>query len=211
VTPGAVSSTNATSNVTENATAPNRTNATPVITPPANGTTLPESVTNATAAQSNLTSNLSLSGANVTALDCSNPDLNLRPLECLQQNASRYFNDTDKYWENLDRMQVAKFNAVGNMLIAGDIIEHSGGAPAPGDFALGYNDADGNFVATIWVDGQGNLHLKGALHEEQFQLNPQPGSYSLITRRSIYIMYADTATGDLYLRGNLVPYRRSFT
>ena len=191
-TPNATeNNTTALSNTSENSTA-NVTNETNETATPPVGTT--ENQTNSTAN---------------TTLDCSNPDPNQRPLACLQENASTYFNDSDKYWENLDRSPVAKFNALGNMLITGEVIEHAAGAPGQGDFALGYNDADGNFVATIWIDAQGNLHLKGTLHEEQLQLNPSAGSYSLITRRSLYIMYADTTTGDLYLRGNLIPGRRS--
>jgi hypothetical protein len=130
------------------------------------------------------------------------------PLECLQADAERYFTDSEKQWENPNREPVAKFNALGNMLITGDVIEYSIGGPSGDEFSLG-TLVDDEPYATIWIDGDGNLHLRGALHEELVTLTPPAGSYTIITKRSVYIAYADISTGDLYLRGNLIPYRRS--
>ena len=176
-----------------------------------------ENITDNTSQNENMTNNTldisnytQISDSTVnTSLDCSNSNPNERPIACLQDNASTYFKDEDKYWEDISRNKVAKFNVLGNMLITGNVIEHSTAKPSSNDFILGYQDADENIIGKIWIDSQGNLQLTGTLHEEQIQLNPPPMTYSLMTRRSIFIAYADTNSGDLYLRGNLIPYRRS--
>ncbi len=141
-------------------------------------------------------------------LDCSNPDPNQQPAACLLLNASQYFPDQEILLQNLDRTPVARFTEIGNLLIGGRVYERSTGAPGPRDFRIGYVDRDGNSVATIWIDSAtGDLHLLGMLHEENANLAPTPGSYSLINKRSVYLAYADQYTGDLYVRGNVIPYR----
>ncbi len=145
-----------------------------------------------------------------TTLDCSNPDPNQQPAACLLLNASEYFPDQEILLQNLDRVPVARFTEIGNLLIGGRVYERSAGAPGPRDFRIGYVDRDGNGVATIWIDSAtGDLHLLGTLHEENANLAPTPGSYSLINKRSVYLAYADQYTGDLYVRGNVIPYRFS--
>ena len=57
----------------------------------------------------------------------------------------------------------------------------------------------------------GDLHLRGALYEAEISLDPPAGSYSIISKRSIYLAYVTIENGDLHLRGNVIPYRRSLT
>jgi len=142
-------------------------------------------------------------------LRCDHPNPNLRPLDCLQEEGAEYFPTETIYWEDNYRTKVGRFNQLGNLLLIGDVIELSEGAPEGDDFRLGNIDRDGNLDATIWVDDDGNLHLTGVLFEEQAVMQPPPGSYSVLSRRSIYLAYADLNAGDLYLRGNVIPYRRS--
>ncbi len=193
--------------------ATNETNATGTNNGTANSTgsnattnvTLPPDLTgNTTGVTANATANLT---ANATA-DCSATDPNDLSIDCLYQNATDYFPAQEILLENLDREPVARFTAIGNLLIGGRIYERSAGSPGPRDFRIGYVDRDGNSVATIWIDSAtGDLHLRGALHEENANLKPTPGSYSLINRRSVFLAYAKQTTGDLYLRGNVIPYR----
>jgi len=140
-----------------------------------------------------------------TIFDCDNPDPNARPIECLQQD-TQYSQSQDIYWEDSDRTAVAKFNELGNLLITGDVIQQS--PTGQGTFAIGNFDRDANLIPAIWVDAQGNLRLRGTLHEEQSNIVPPPGSYSIVTRNGIYLMYADKTTGDMWLRGNVIPYRK---
>jgi hypothetical protein len=149
-----------------------------------------------------------LNDTNAT-LDCSAANVNDKPAECLLQNASLYFPDQDIYWETPDRVRIARFTVIGNLLIKGDIIEHATGQPNSRDFILSYTDNDLNNIATIWIDEQGNLYLRGELHEENANLAPPPGAYTIATKRGIYVAYADLYTGNLHVRGNVIPYRRS--
>ena len=144
-----------------------------------------------------------------TTLDCSAPNPNDRPAECLLLQEQEYFVDQDIFWENGARERKARFTIIGNLLITGDLIENSPGQPSASDFQLGYVDRDFNSVSTIWIDSEGNLHLRGSLHEENANLNPPAGAYTIGTKRGIYVAYADLNTGDLHIRGNLIPYRRS--
>jgi hypothetical protein len=146
--------------------------------------------------------------SNTTGLDCTNTNPNLRPLECLQAQADRYFTEPDKYWENNNRDRVARINALGNLVIKGTIHQGTSTVPSPGDFVLGTTDENGALVPTIWVStSTGDLYLRGRLHEEVINMNPTPGMYSIVTRRSIYLLLADTNNGDLYLRGDLIAGR----
>lgn len=143
--------------------------------------------------------------ATATGIDCSNPNPNLRPLECLQAAPDRYFTEPSKYWENSHRERVARINALGNLVIKGTIHEHATGTPGASDFVLGTSDESGNLQPTIWVSTTtGDLYVTGALQEEVINMNPRPGMYSIVTRRSIYLLLADTSTGDVYLRGDLI-------
>jgi hypothetical protein len=153
--------------------------------------------------------NISVQVVSPGALDCSDANPNLRPTECLLQNATAYFPDQEIFWENLDRSRVAKFTVIGNLLLTGEVIEHSNSTPGARDFSIGYTDHDDNTMKTIWIDSDGNLHLRGTLVEENINMQPPQGSYSVLTRRSIYIAYADATTGTLHLRGNVIPGRRS--
>jgi hypothetical protein len=206
VTPSTSTTTPATTeNVTLNATPPNMTdisdgnitsvnitNGTTPLIPP----TTPQNGTNLT------------SLANVP-LDCSSPDPNLRPVDCLNANAARLFEESI-YWESIDRAQVARITPIGNLLIRGKVYEQSTGSAGRRDFRVSYTDADFRNVPTIWVDSPtGDLHLRGSLHEENANLVPPPGSYAVINRRGIYLAYADPVTGDLYVRGNVIPYREN--
>jgi hypothetical protein len=194
----------------------------PVVTPPVNATenTTPAPVDNTTnrtaddntiAPNTTIPSNTTTVGpdnatpSNTTSLDCSNRNPNLRPIECLQAQASRYFTEPDKYWENNERERVARVNALGNLVINGTLHQNATGSPGSGDFVLGTNDENGTLIPTIWVSTTtGSLYLRGSLHEEVINMNPAPGMYAIVTRRSIYLVLADTTTGDLYLRGDLI-------
>lgn len=156
--------------------------------------------TNVTATPTNVT----------TPLDCSAANPNERPVECLLADSTEYFPDEDIFLENLDRVRVAKLNMVGNLLLTGDVYQYSAGAPGARDFVIGQPDRDGNVIVSAWVDtATGDLHLRGQLIEEELNVNPPSGSYSILTKRSIYLAYVDLSTGDMHLRGNLIPYRRS--
>ncbi len=141
-------------------------------------------------------------------LDCSSPDPNKRPVDCLHEQADKYF-EQDVFIENIAREKVARLSPVGNFMITGGVEERSDGRPTNGDFALGYRDENFNQVFTLWIDSAtGDLHLKGRLYEEQTRLEPLAGSYSITNLRGLILAYADRNTGDLYIRGNLIPYRR---
>jgi hypothetical protein len=179
--------------------------ATILVTVPAEPPIVPE-VVNTLLNGTNETIALNITNA---TLDCSAANLNDRPEECLLENASLYFPEQDIYWETPDREKAARFTVIGNLLIKGAVIENAAGQPASRDFALSYVDNDLNNMATIWIDEQGNLYLRGALYEENANLEPPAGAYTIATRRGIYLAYADIASGNLHVRGNVIPYRRS--
>ena len=207
VTPS-TSNTTPAGNVTPNATAENATNLTTMnatnLTAPTNRTVPPVPV----GAGENQTANMTAS----TTLDCSSPNPNERPVACLYQNVTEYFPDEEILLQNLDRVTVGRFTPIGNLIITGGVKEHSAASPGQRDYRIGYVDRDGNSIATIWIDSAtGDLHLRGALHEENTNLQPPAGSYSLINRRSIFLAYGDQYAGDLYVRGNVIQYRKSIT
>jgi hypothetical protein len=157
----------------------------------------------------NITDNNS---TNITGLDCSNPDPNARPVACLYQDIPEYFPDQEILLENRDREVVGRFTSIGNLLVKGDIIEHSTASPGSRDWRVAYVDRDGNEHATIWIDSAtGDLHLVDVAVEENTNLDPPAGSYSLINKRSIYLAWADTSTGTLHIRGNIIPFRRTLS
>jgi hypothetical protein len=185
-----------------------------------NRTAQDDTVQNATAA-GDLTQNATggvpqenATDANATApqsdgvLDCSSDDPNKRPAACLYQNTNEYFPDDEIFLQDLDRQNVARFTQIGNLLLKGRVVEHSTAVAGPRDFRIGYVDRDGNSIATIWIDSAtGDLHLRGALIEENANLMPPPGSYSLMNKRDIFLAYADQQQGDLVVRGNVIPYK----
>lgn len=142
---------------------------------------------------------------------CDDPDPNRRPLECLQGNDSTYFRPDDLFLENKQATAVGKFTPIGNLLIRGEVIERSAGAPAGNDYQLGYTDAAGDFVATVWIDSAtGDLHLRGTLTEANGNIPIESGLSAIANRRGIVLALIDRSTGDLIIRGNVIPYRRSF-
>lgn len=144
-----------------------------------------------------------------TALGCDHPNPNRRPIECLQ-NQTDIFDTSDVFWENPARQNVAKINPLGNILIRGEVIEQTNATPDREDLVFGPLDRLGRQEPFVWIDADtGNLHVTGSLHEEQLQLNPPSGSYGVKSRKSLYLVYVDYETGDLYLRGNVIPLRRS--
>ncbi len=142
-----------------------------------------------------------------TTLDCSSANLNERPIDCLNINAQKLLAESI-YWENIDRTKVARYTPVGNLLISGKVIPNAVGSAHSNDFTIVYSNSDYQTLATIWVDSStGDLYLRGTLHEEQGNMLPPQGSYTVMNIRGVYLAYANAATGDLYLRGNLIPYR----
>lgn len=143
--------------------------------------------------------------------NCLDPDPNKRSPECFVGEENDYFRNEDGFTiENRARKPVARFNALGNLLITGDVIENSNGDPGSGDFSVGYND-DFDFVVTAWIDSSGNLHLRGTLHEEKLTLAVPARTYSFQSRKGINLGYIEPVNGDMYLRGNVIPYRRSIS
>jgi len=203
ITPATNTTANVT-NTTENTTITTSANATGNET--ANVTDNGTTTTNET----NTTTPTTTDTAPNTTVDCTATDPNDLPIECLYANATDYFPNQEILLTDLDRKPVARFTPIGNLLLTGRVIQQSGGSPGSRDFRIGYVDPDGNSVATIWIDSStGDLHLRGTLHEENANLQPTPGSYSLVNKRSVFLAYADQYTGELYVRGNAIPYRTS--
>ncbi len=162
----------------------------------------------------NLSVNLSETNisVNVTTqtIGCDYPDVNMRPLECLQNESDKYFQDQTIIITNTDRQTVARITPIGNLLIQGNALETSQFTAPNTDYTIGYEDEYGNYVSTVWFDSEtGNIYLKGYLYEENANLKPTPGSFLLRNKKGISLMWANPTTGDLYVRGNLIPYRRS--
>lgn len=169
--------------------------------------TTSQETTNTTQQATNNTSNVT----NITQpTTCENPDPNLRPPECFVGQESKFFKEDYNFnIENKNRALVAQFNAIGNLLIKGDIVENSGGQPSRDDFSVGYMNEDDEYIVTAWVaTSSGDLHLQGNIHEEQLSLQVPRGTYSFQSRKGINLGYIDPRSGDLYLRGNIIPYRR---
>ena len=180
------------------------------------GITLPDgNETNMTGVMVNGTGNSTdNTTANVTgnaSIDCSDPNPNNRPLECLQDSDTNYFLEQEIYWYDDGRTAVARFTPIGNLLITGEAVPLSTQSLDDSVFRINYEDDDGNLVTTIWIDTDGNLHARGNIYEENSNLQPTVGSYSFNNRKGITLAYADAQRGDLYIRGNVIPYRRSIT
>jgi hypothetical protein len=147
-----------------------------------------------------------------TFLDCTNPDPNQRPLDCIQGNDTSYFKPEDIIIENKNANAVARLTPVGNLLITGGLIENTTGQPSSSDYALGYSDENGDFIGTVWIDtSTGDLHLTGHLTEANGNIPIRDGWSAMANKRGIILALVNRQTGDLIVRGNLVPYRRSIT
>jgi len=152
--------------------------------------------------------NLSMNITNVT--DCSATNPNERPLECMYQNTTDFFAEQEIMLYDMDRVPVARFTPIGNLLIKGEVITYSNSTPGTRDYRIGYVDIDGNNIATIWISTEtGDLHLMGNLYEENANLEPMAGSFSIINKRSIFLAYADQYNGEMHIRGNIIPYRQN--
>ncbi|MFH0869503.1 MAG: hypothetical protein V1866_00420 [archaeon] len=152
--------------------------------------------------------NLSMNITNGTNCSATNP--NERPIECMYQNTTDFFPEQEIMLYDMDREPVARFTPIGNLLIKGEVITYSNSTPGTRDYRIGYVDIDGNNIATIWINTEtGNLHLLGNLYEENANLEPLEGSFSIINRRSIFLAYADQYKGELHIRGNIIPYRQN--
>ncbi|MBN1793298.1 hypothetical protein JW826_06460 [Candidatus Woesearchaeota archaeon] len=160
--------------------------------------TLPQN-TEPTPAQSNYTQALTD--------PCSAPNPNERPLECLDNK--EYFQDQAIFITTSDREQTARITPIGNLLIRGEVIEGSAFSPRGGDYAINHEDEYGNVKTTIWFDSEtGDLHMTGKLYEENANIDPSPGSFTLKNKKGIVLAWADQGRGDLHIRGNVIPYRK---
>ncbi|MBN2052781.1 hypothetical protein JW756_04730 [Candidatus Woesearchaeota archaeon] len=140
-------------------------------------------------------------------IDCGNPNPNNRPVECMIGQEDKYFKDKSIFIENLDKTQVARITAFGNMVIRGKLYENSIYAPSSRDFRVNYFIDDGETeVVSAWIDtATGDLHLRGTAHEEQFSIiPPSTGAFIIQNRKGTNLGFIDKITGDLYLRGNLI-------
>lgn len=176
------------------------------IAPQSSNTSNPSSTINET---SNATPDISNQTQNVST-NCNDPDPNKRPLECIQEQSDLYFQDQPLFLEHPDRSVAARITPIGNILIAGDLVEYSTGGPRQDEFVVSKYDAFGRATVVAWVDRvTGDLHLQGRIHEEQLNLNLPKGAFTIQNKQSINVAYIDKNTGDLYIRGNLIPYRRN--
>ena len=140
--------------------------------------------------------------------DCSATDPNNKPLECL--DARQYFQDQTILITNEAREALARVTPIGNLLIHGEVIENARtDTSSPSDYRINYEDQYGTLQAMIWFDSDsGNVYLRGSLHEENANLEPAPGSFVLRNKQGIVLAWANQASGDLYIRGNVVPFRQ---
>jgi hypothetical protein len=140
--------------------------------------------------------------------DCSTPDPNKRPLECL--NSAEYFQEQTLFITNNAREPIARITSIGNLILSGEVIENESFQPDSGDYTIGYEDSFGSRYTTVWFESKtGNLHLAGALHEEMINEVPTPGFFALRNKKGIVLIWADSITGDLFVRGNVIPYRKN--
>jgi hypothetical protein len=162
--------------------------------------------TNGTAYNATTNMNTTLPG-----LDCSSPDPNQRPLDCIQSNDSTFFRPEDLYLENRNAVAVGQITPIGNLLLRGTWIEHSTSSPQSQDWVRGYADEDGDFIPTAWIDTDtGDLHMRGTLTESNGNLVFESRYTAITNRRGIILVLIDHNSGDVVLRGNIIPYRRSF-
>jgi hypothetical protein len=149
---------------------------------------------------------------NTTTEQCSNPDPNQRPLICTQGINSTYFKPEEILINNKQGIPVARFTPIGNLLIKGEVIEQSAGAPSQEDYQLGYLNDNGDYTPTIWIDSAtGSLHLKGNLIEANGNIPISDGLSALANQRGIILALFNRQTGGMTIRGNVIPYRRDVT
>ncbi len=157
--------------------------------------------------------NLSVNGTEQSTVPqglCSHPDPNKRPIECLQEDPASYFQAQALYVTDANRVPIARLTPIGNLLIRGDVVENAAFAANTDHYTIGYMDAYGNYVVTIWFDSAtGNVYLKGRLYEENENNVPAPGAFALRNKRGITLAWADKTQGDLYVRGNVITNRDS--
>jgi hypothetical protein len=169
-----------------------------------NETVVPETDVTASPPSSNASSD---TADQTIPTDCSEPDPNRRPLECL--NGSEFFQDQTILITTTGRTPIARLTPIGNLLLSGGVHEMESFTAEPEDYLITFEDAYGVQRVSIWFESAtGDLHLAGALHEENANLEPAPGSFVLRNRKGITLAWANAATGDLYVRGNVIPYRR---
>ncbi|MDD9952763.1 MAG: hypothetical protein OXR66_00335 [Candidatus Woesearchaeota archaeon] len=141
---------------------------------------------------------------------CDHPDINKRPIECLQLESAKYFQEQEIFITNAGRDHVARITPIGNLLLRGTYYEYDTFAAPATDYVVAYEDEYGNDVKTVWFDtATGNVHLTGRLYEEQTEADPVAGNFVLKNKKGIVLAWADVGAGDLYIRGNVIPYRRS--
>jgi hypothetical protein len=139
---------------------------------------------------------------------CNNPDVNQRPVECLQEDYTQYFRPEPVRITDTGRQTIALLTPIGNLKITGEVIEQASFISRASDYRIGYIDSYGDYQATIWFDSQtGNLYLRGKLYEENVLNAPAKGSFALSNSRGVVLAWADKTAGDLYLRGAILENR----
>ncbi len=156
----------------------------------------------------NATTNQTMNETAEASHDCSHPNVNLRPAYCFLGVEDLAYNELVAPLKNKEQMIVGRFTRYGNLIIRGLLIENGGGVPGRDDFAIGLTERIGfeeDFTPTAWIAADGDLHLRGSIHEEQAQLvPPQYNTYIVQNNNGFVLGYFDQTTGDLYLKGNIV-------
>ena len=177
-----------------------------------NQTTQEENETNTTTNQTNNQSNNTNTTLVEDILNCENPDPNLRPIECIENNTKEFYDMENIYITNNNRIPVARINPVGNILIRGNIIENSNSEPAPEDFKVTKLNQYYEEITMAYIDtNTGDLHIKGTMTEEDFFLKPTKGAYTIQNKRNVNLAYIDINTGDLHIKNNLIQNRESIS
>lgn len=139
-------------------------------------------------------------------LDCSADNPNDRPLGCVQA-VEQFANPQPIYLEDLDRRIAAKITPIGNLLLTGEVVEGATGSPGSRDFRVSTRGTLGVANPIAWIS-EGNLYLEGRVFEEELDINPPSGAYSIQNSQSVTVAYFDRENGDLHIRGNVIAYRR---
>ena len=143
-------------------------------------------------------------------IDCSHPNPNMRPLECILHENTSYFHEERISVENKNAVLVGEFTIIGNLKIRGDYVEQSSETPNDFDYQAGYIGDDGFFIPTIWINTEtGDLHLRGNLTEANSNIVSREGMTTITNKRGIILAVIDRFTGDMILRGNIIPFRRT--
>ena len=144
---------------------------------------------------------------------CANPDINQRPSICFVGVENQAFEELNIDIQDNNRGTVGRFTRFGNLIIKGLLIQNTAGAPAEGDFALGFTERNGfeeTRISSAWISTEtGNLHIRGKIYENQEELNPgQFNTFVVRNKFGMILGYFDELTGDLHLRGNIVQLGR---